>query len=123
MSTRIKFRRDTAAFWSSHNPILQLAEPGYETDTGKIKIGDGATEWNSLAYAKFGITIWDKFTTTIGVSTYNRSIPAGATIQLFKYGSTFVEDTEFTLAAPNITFTGFDVVDAPRVSTATAVSA
>lgn len=41
---------DTAANWTAQNPILAMAEIGYETDTGKQKIGNGATAWNSLAY-------------------------------------------------------------------------
>ena len=52
MSVRIQLRRDTAANWASTNPTLTQGEPGYETDTGKIKYGDGSTAWNSLAYAE-----------------------------------------------------------------------
>ena len=51
MTTRIKLRRDTAASWISANPILSAGEPGLETDTRKIKYGDGATAWRDLAYA------------------------------------------------------------------------
>ncbi len=36
------------------NPTLAAGEPGFETDTGKIKYGDGTTAWNSLAYAAGG---------------------------------------------------------------------
>lgn len=43
-------RRDTAADWTSENPILLSGEIGYETDTGKFKIGDGSTRWDSLDY-------------------------------------------------------------------------
>ena len=43
-------RKDTAAGWTAANPILLLGEIGYETDTKKFKIGDGATNWNSLDY-------------------------------------------------------------------------
>ena len=50
MTTRIKLRRDTAANWTTANPILAAGEPGLELDTGKIKYGDGATAWTSLAY-------------------------------------------------------------------------
>ena len=50
MANRIQYRRDTAANWTAANPILSLGEPGYETDTGKRKIGDGATAWATLAY-------------------------------------------------------------------------
>jgi hypothetical protein len=45
-----KQRRDTAAGWTSVNPTLLEGELGLETDTGKWKVGDGATAWNSLAY-------------------------------------------------------------------------
>jgi hypothetical protein len=49
--TKIQFKRDTEANWTSGNPVLSLGEPGYETDTGKLKIGDGVTAWNSLEYS------------------------------------------------------------------------
>ena len=49
MST-IKLRRDTAANWLAADPILSLAEPGLETDTNKIKYGDGTSHWSSLPY-------------------------------------------------------------------------
>ena len=54
MTTRIKLRRDTAANWQSNNPILALGEPGLETDTSRIKYGDGTTAWNTLSYAAGG---------------------------------------------------------------------
>jgi hypothetical protein len=54
MATRIKLRRDTAANWTSANPILALGEPGLETDTRKVKYGDGSTAWNGLQYAAGG---------------------------------------------------------------------
>ena len=51
----IKFRRGTAEEWSNSLPqpggeVLRLGEPGYEKDTGKLKVGDGVTPWNSLPY-------------------------------------------------------------------------
>ena len=51
MAVQIKWRRDTAANWSSNNPTLTQGEPGFETDTTKFKIGDGSTAWSSLGYA------------------------------------------------------------------------
>lgn len=62
----IKVRRDTAANWTSANPTLAAGQPGYETDTGKLKFGDGATAWTSLAY--FGGT---GTVTTVSVVTAN----------------------------------------------------
>ena len=48
---RIRLRRDTSANWSAANPVLLSGEPGYATDTGSFKIGDGITPWNNLPYA------------------------------------------------------------------------
>lgn len=50
MSTRIQYRRNTAAAAAASNPVLAVGEPGMETDTGKTKLGDGVTAWNSLPY-------------------------------------------------------------------------
>lgn len=50
MAQRIQVRRGTAAAWTTANPILAEGEIGFETDTLKIKCGNGLTAWNSLAY-------------------------------------------------------------------------
>jgi hypothetical protein len=50
MAYRILLRRDTSANWITADTILLEGEPGFETDTGKLKIGDGSTAWNSLNY-------------------------------------------------------------------------
>ena len=47
---QLQFRRGTAAQWATANPTLAAGEMGIETDTSKLKIGDGITLWNSLAY-------------------------------------------------------------------------
>ena len=54
--TQIQIRRGTASQWTSTNPTLASGEQGFETDTNKMKIGDGTTAWNSLAYAITGAT-------------------------------------------------------------------
>lgn len=46
----IQERKDTAANWTSANPVLLDGEYGLETDTKKRKLGDGVTAWTSLAY-------------------------------------------------------------------------
>lgn len=54
MATRMQQRRGTAAQWISTNdgdgPILEVGEIGFETDTGKFKIGDGTNRWIDLDY-------------------------------------------------------------------------
>jgi hypothetical protein len=47
---KIILRRDTAANWTSANPTLSGGEVGIETDTLKMKLGNGSTAWNSLSY-------------------------------------------------------------------------
>lgn len=50
MANKIQHRRDTAANWTSANPVLAAGEPALETDTGKTKLGDGVTGWSALPY-------------------------------------------------------------------------
>jgi hypothetical protein len=54
VATRMQQRRGTAAQWiSTHDgdgPILNPGELGFETDTGKFKIGDGVNHWVDLDY-------------------------------------------------------------------------
>lgn len=47
---RIQLRRGSSAFWTSENPTLKPAEPGYETDSKRLKFGDGVTPWRELPY-------------------------------------------------------------------------
>ena len=51
MSTvRIQVRRGTASDWTSVNPTLAAGEVGFESNTRKMKVGDGSTAWSSLDY-------------------------------------------------------------------------
>lgn len=50
MAIQIQVRRDTAANWASINSILAQGESGFETDTSKLKIGNGTSAWNVLNY-------------------------------------------------------------------------
>lgn len=52
--TTIKFRRDSSANWTSVNPIPAQGEPCYETDTGKLKIGNGSDNYVALPYVSDG---------------------------------------------------------------------
>ncbi len=76
LNVQIKNRVDTSANWTSNNPILLSGEIGIENDTGKIKVGDGTSNWNSLSYeigtkvpenAKFTDTIYTLPTATSSV--------------------------------------------------------
>jgi len=47
---QILMRRGPALEWAAANSVLGAAEMGVETDTGRFKLGDGVTAWNSLPY-------------------------------------------------------------------------
>jgi hypothetical protein len=51
MAIRIQNRRGTASEWTTANPTLSSGEIGFETDTGKFKIGNGSTAWDDLVYS------------------------------------------------------------------------
>ena len=46
----IQLKRGQASSWAALNPILQPGEPGYEVNTGKLKIGNGIDKWLDLPY-------------------------------------------------------------------------
>jgi len=60
IGARFKLYGKTAAAWTSANPTPLARELCVETDTGKAKLGDGTTAWNSLPYWTLG-----------GVSSFN----------------------------------------------------
>lgn len=79
MPVVFKFRRGTAAEWEADNPILSAGEPGFEIDTGHLKIGDGLRDWLSLPYSS---SSGGDPTGTIGdlsaLTTTNKSSVVGA---------------------------------------------
>lgn len=41
---------DSAANWQNRNPVLGAGQLGIESDTDRVKWGDGETAWNDLDY-------------------------------------------------------------------------
>jgi hypothetical protein len=102
MADIIQLRRDTAANWTSANPTLAQGELGTETDTSKIKIGDGSTVWNSLgylvdtgAYASYSDTTAN-FTGTLqnGGSNVVVDTDIGSTVQAYDANTTTSTNTQ-----------------------------
>jgi hypothetical protein len=79
----IQLRRDTAANWTSTNPTLAAGEMGFETDTGKLKVGTGSTAWTSLLYAtdasEITGTVIDGTTSTGATGVGYMGLPQNAT--------------------------------------------
>ncbi len=49
-NSSVRIRRRTAAWFTANNLVLFEAQFGYETDTRRMKLGDGVTPWNDLPY-------------------------------------------------------------------------
>ena len=50
IKTTFQLRRGNAEVWAKNNPVLAAGEPGFELDTGKLKIGNGNDTYNDLPY-------------------------------------------------------------------------
>lgn len=50
VKTTFQLKRGSAAKWIELNLVLAAGEPGFEIDTGRLKIGDGQTAWLDLPY-------------------------------------------------------------------------
>lgn len=50
---RFELRRNTYSGWNP-NFILLAGEPGVETDTSQMKVGDGVRTWSQLPYVGSG---------------------------------------------------------------------
>lgn len=76
MSTTIQLRGDTAANWTAVNPVPKQREMCVEIDTNKLKLGDGVTAWNALAYFSPTVTDTDPFLPLAGGTMTGPVIPA-----------------------------------------------
>lgn len=99
--TQIQVRRGTASQWTSANPTLASGEWGFESDTGKVKIGNGSTAWNSLGYTGAGTVT----SITAGTGLSGGTITATGTIAIDSTVATLTGSqtlTNKTLTDPKI---------------------
>jgi hypothetical protein len=102
--TQIQIRRGTAAQWTSANPTLAAGEFGYESDTGKAKIGNGSSAWSSLSYALTGAA-GTVTSITAGTGLSGGTITSSGTIAIDSTVATLTETqtlTNKTLTSPTI---------------------
>lgn len=50
IKTVFQVKRGLASAWTRVNPILRAGEPGFELDTGLLKVGNGTDDWKTLPY-------------------------------------------------------------------------
>lgn len=77
LNTRIQIRNDLAATWTEKDPVLLKGEMGVETDTRKIKIGDGVSKWSALGYSGADVADIEKVIANNRDTTYSLE-PTGA---------------------------------------------
>lgn len=122
MADIIQIRRDTAANWTTVNPVLADGEIGLEKDTGYWKVGDGSTAWGSLQYVGVGpagasayeIAVANGFTGTesewiesIG-GVAGPGVPSGGSAgKILKKKSGDDYDTEWSNEISGFTITGY----------------
>ncbi len=103
MASIIQLRGGTAAAWTTANPILAQKEMGIETDTNKIKLGDGTTAWTSLAYFETGeVTlsssqVFTNKTIAYADNTLTGVVPTsaiGVTVQAYDANNTTATNTQ-----------------------------
>ena len=81
VQVQMQQRRDTASGWTAANPTLLSGEFGVETDTNKVKIGDGSTAWNALSYIPgFSVSAYPLATADIADSAITSAKIADGTI-------------------------------------------
>lgn len=99
---RVLQRRDTAANWSTTNPILAEGEIGIITDGAKgYKIGDGVTRWNALEYPANPTSVvgelGDSEVTVINQKTVTQSIIENNLNSSFSGAPTVIESMVYNV--------------------------
>jgi hypothetical protein len=103
VQTQLQQRRGTAASWTSTNPTLAAGEIGFESDTGKIKIGNGSTAWNALAYTASSTAVTYLYNATAAQTTFSGADANGLTLaytvgaeQVYLNGALQVRGSDYT---------------------------
>lgn len=71
IKARISLKIDTAEKWKQSELILLAGELGIESDTRKIKIGDGSSKFSQLQYANFDEATLDSYLSKAVYDTNN----------------------------------------------------
>ena len=92
---KFRVRRGTAAQWAVQNPVLFSGEPGWETDTKVLRIGDGVSAFTSL---KRFASIEDIDTSVLLTKTSNLAGMSNVAAARTNLGATATGSSLFTAA-------------------------
>ena len=98
------FKTNTRSQWATVNPVLLAGEPGLESDTENLKIGDGKTAWSGLPY--FGNpgywgSFWDSTSQVAALANTAYGIKLRQ-IDTASRGIKVISDTRLTIDHPGI---------------------
>ena len=98
------FKTNTRSQWATVNPVLLTGEPGLESDTESLKIGDGRTAWSGLPY--FGNpgywgSFLDETSQVAALSNTAYSIKLRQ-VDTASRGTKIISDTRLTIDHPGI---------------------
>jgi hypothetical protein len=98
------FKTNTRSQWATVNPVLLAGEPGLESDTENLKIGDGKTAWSGLPY--FGSpgywgSFWDETSQVAALANTAYSIKLRQ-VDTASRGTKIISDTRLTIDHPGI---------------------
>lgn len=99
----IQFKAATENQWNTNNPVLASGEPGYESDTGRFKIGNGSN-WNSTNYTA---VVPSGFVAGTGISISLG--PNGSTATITSTGSGVLSDQAKSLITTVFNNTGSSI--------------
>jgi hypothetical protein len=98
------FKSNARSQWATVNPVLLAGEPGLESDTENLKIGDGKTVWSGLPY--FGNpgywgSFWDETSQVAALANTAYAIKLRQ-IDTASRGTKIISDTRLTIDHPGI---------------------
>lgn len=97
------FKVNTKSQWAAQNPVLMAGEPGLESETENLKIGDGRTQWNRLPYFSspgYWGSFWDSTSQTATANTPTPILIRGN--DLSNRGVKVISDSRITVDHPGI---------------------
>jgi len=105
------FKVNTRSQWTALNPVLLAGEPGLESNTQNLKIGDGLTPWNKLSYhgcPGYWGSFWDETTQTAAAINTAYAIKLRS-VDLSSRGIKMVSDSRITVDHPGVYSVTFSI--------------
>lgn len=96
VKARLKVRIGTAAAWGIADPILLLGEPGLESDTKRLRFGDGVTAFTDLPYIQLNTTGYQALS---GVLTSLAALGSGANKGVYFSAQNVLSEFDLTAVA------------------------